>query len=164
MEFIGVFIAAISIAVAPVHIFIAFTSKIFEDRQFIRTALILTVFGCFLLIDYENMSEVQYIFGTILMYLGMNMDDGVTASLLSKIIPPHFSVGIFNVGLIVTFAGSLARGIGGFSIAVAGWIESNSEWMENIIFIPMAGLAAAGTGVVFLYYKVLTPSNEKKSA
>lgn len=157
IEFIGVYIAAVSLAVAPVHIFIAFTSKIFQDRQFIRVALILTFFGCFFLIDFDDISEFQYIFGTILMYIGMNLDDGVATSLLSKVLPPHLTVGIFNPGLIVTFGGSFARGIGGFTIAVAGWIEDDGDDIENIIFLPMALISLIVICIFCIFYKRLHP-------
>jgi MFS family permease len=159
IDFIGVYIAAVSLAVAPVHIFIAFTSKVVEDRQFIRAALFLTAVGTALLIDFGGMNEIQYILGTIIMYLGMNMDDGVSASLISKVLPPYLATGIFNAGLIVTFAGSLGRGIGGFSIAVAGWVESNNSNMENLIFIPMTALAFGSLLTFLAFYKMLCPKN-----
>ena len=160
IDFIGVYIAAVSLAVAPVHIFIAFTSKIFQDRQFIKTALILTAVGCAFLINFDDLSEVQYIIGSIIMYLGVNMDDGVTASLLSKVIPLHFSAGILNVGLIVTFAGSLARGIGGFSIAIAGFIEDDADEMENMLFVPMTLLSISACVIIVAFYRFLSAEHK----
>ena len=157
VDFIGVYIAAVSLAVAPVHIFIAFTSKIFQDRQFIRVALILTALGCVLLIDFDDISQAQYIAGTIVMYIGMNLDDGVTASLLSKVLPAHLAVGIFNPGLLITFCGSLARGIGGFTIAVAGLVENDGEDIENVLFVPLAGLAIVACAIFLGFYRYINP-------
>lgn len=165
MDFIGVYIAAVSLAVAPVHIFIAFTSDLFEDRQFIRWALFITAVGCCLLIDFDELNEIQYILGTFLMYMGMNIDDAVTASLLSKVIPPHLGLGIFNAGFIVVFVGSLARGIGGLTIALAGWYEDDVEDMENVLFIPLTLLSVL-TLVIFwvFYYTLGTQDTRKKNS
>lgn len=155
IEFVGYFIAIMSMAIAPVHIIIAYTSRRFQDRQFIEIALLLTFLGSLLLINFTHFTEMQYIVGTILMFIGMNMDDGVTASLLSKVIPPHISEGIFNAGLIVTFAGSFARGVGGFGIAIAGWIDQDPSLMENILFIPLTIVSFASLLVFMKYYNRL---------
>lgn len=155
IEFVGYYIAIMSMAIAPVHIIIAYTSRRFQDRQFIEIALLLTFLGSLLLINFTHFTEMQYIVGTILMFIGMNMDDGVTASLLSKVIPPHISEGIFNAGLIVTFAGSFARGVGGFGIAIAGWIDQDPSLMENILFIPLTIVSFASLLVFMKYYNRL---------
>ena len=88
------------------------------------------------------------------------MDDGVTASLLSKVIPLHFSAGILNVGLIVTFAGSLARGIGGFSIAIAGFIEDDADEMENMLFVPMTLLSISACVIIVAFYRFLSAEHK----
>ncbi|OMJ83096.1 hypothetical protein SteCoe_16079 [Stentor coeruleus] len=155
IEFVGYYIAIMSLAIAPVHIIIAYTSRRFQDRQFIEIALLLTFLGSLLLINFTNFTEIQYILGTILMFIGMNMDDGVTASLLSKVIPPHISEGIFNAGLIVTFAGSFARGVGGFGIAIAGWIDQDPKPMENILFIPLTIISLVSLLIFMKYYNRL---------
>jgi MFS family permease len=155
IEFVGYYIAIMSMAIAPVHIIIAYTSRRFQDRQFIEIALLLTFLGSLLLINFTHFTEMQYIIGTILMFIGMNMDDGVTASLLSKVIPPHISEGIFNAGLIVTFAGSFARGVGGFGIAIAGWIDKDPNPMENILFIPLTIISLASLLIFMKYYNRL---------
>jgi hypothetical protein len=87
------------------------------------------------------------------MFIGMNMDDGVTASLLSKVLPTYMARGIFNAGLIVTFAGSSARGVGGFLIAFAGWINSSS--IENLLFIPLSCFSLLALIVFSLFYRRL---------
>ncbi|OMJ78766.1 hypothetical protein SteCoe_21339 [Stentor coeruleus] len=164
MDFIGVYLAAVSLAVAPVHIFIAFTSDLFEDRQFIRWALFITTVGSCFLIDFDELNEIQYILGTFLMYMGMNIDDAVTASLLSKVIPPHLSLGIFNAGFIVVFVGSLARGIGGLTIALAGWYEDDAEDMENVLFIPLTLLSVITLAIFWVFYYTLGTQDTKKKS
>lgn len=157
--FIGYFIAAMSLGIAPVHILIAYTSRYIEDRQFIFVALGFTFLGSLLLIDFGVESEIQYIAGTVLMFIGMNMDDGVTASLLSKVLPSHIAEGIFNAGLIVTFAGSSARGFGGFSIAISSWIDSSSQNMENHLFIPLTLVSILALFTFYHNYSLLKVSH-----
>jgi MFS family permease len=154
-EKVGNFIAILSLGIAPVHIFIAYTSKWIQDREFIFSALVFTLLGSFLLIDFGlgSFFESQYTLGTVLMFIGMNMDDGVTASLLSKVLPTYMARGIFNAGLIVTFAGSSARGVGGFLIAFAGWINSSS--IENLLFIPLSCFSLLALIVFSLFYRRL---------
>ncbi|OMJ69406.1 hypothetical protein SteCoe_32874 [Stentor coeruleus] len=154
-EFVGFYIAIMSLAIAPVHIIIAYTSRRFQDRQYIKIALLVTFIGSLLLINFSNLSVAQYVIGTILMFIGMNMEDGATASLLSKVIPPHISEGIFNAGLVVTFAGSFARGVGSFGIAVAGWINEDPSSMENILFIPFTIVSLVSLVIFMRYYKRL---------
>ena len=158
-EYIGSYIALMSLGIAPVHIFIAYTSKYIEDRQFIFAALIFTFVGSLLLVDFGigGGFEVQYVAGTVIMFIGMNMDDGVTASLLSKILPVKMAQGILNAGLIVTFAGSSARGVGGFLIAVVGWVQKGM--MENLLFAPLTGVAFVALVVFYLFYSRLRVSH-----
>lgn len=157
--FIGYFICAMSLGIAPVHVFIAYTSKYIEDRQFILVALGFTFLGSLLLVDFGVESEIQYVAGTVLMFIGMNMDDGVTASLLSKVLPPHIAEGIFNAGLIVTFAGSSARGLGGFSIAVSSWFDPSSTSMENHLFIPLTLTSLLALFTFYSKYSLLKVSH-----
>ena len=95
--------------------------------------------------------------GTAIMFIGMNMDDGVTASLLSKILPVKMAQGILNAGLIVTFAGSSARGVGGFLIAVVGWVQDGP--MENLLFAPLTGVSLVALVVFYLFYSRLRVSH-----
>ena len=157
-EVVGWYIAGMSLGIAPVHILIAYSSKRIEDRQFIWVALTFTLLGSLLLIDFGIESEVQYIIGTVLMFIGMNMDDGVTASLLSKVLPPHIAEGIFNAGLIVTFAGSSARGLGGLSIAVSSWFDPSGFEMENHLFIPLSIISLLCLFTFHHFYSLLKVS------
>lgn len=158
-EYVGSYIALMSLGIAPVHIFIAYTSKYIEDRQFIFAALVFTFVGALLLVDFGLGTgfEAQYVVGTAIMFIGMNMDDGVTASLLSKILPVKMAQGILNAGLIVTFAGSSARGVGGFLIAVVGWVQDGP--MENLLFAPLTGVSLVALVVFYLFYSRLRVSH-----
>lgn len=155
VDFIGVFIAAMSLAVGPVYIFIGFTDDIFEDRQFTRIAMVLTFIGSGMLISYEDMYEAQYIIGTFILYLGVNMDDGITGSLLSILFNSGDTNDYINPGFLITVFGSLARGLGALSIAICGEIEDDPDDMQTLLFGPLALLVGFGLLSVVVFYSKL---------
>jgi MFS family permease len=166
IDFIGVFIASISLAVAPVYIFMGFTRDIFEDRQFTRFALILTMIGSGLLICFDDMIEIQYILGTFILYLGVNMDDGIAGSLLTKFVPDSGAHDFINTGLLITVVGSLARGIGALTVPVSGWIEDDKEIepdeIENFVFVPLTLLCIMGLCLVIGLYSLMREEKKVK--
>lgn len=149
IDFIGVYLASISLAVAPVYIFIGFTRYIFEDKQFNRIALILTLVGSGLLISFDDMSEIQYIIGTFILYLGVNMDDGIALPFLRNFLPGSGPQDFINTGLLVTMFGSLARGIGALSVPVAEWVaDDDGDDIENYVFVPVTVMCVAGLTIL----------------
>jgi MFS family permease len=160
LDFIGVFIAAMSLAVGPVYIFIGFTSDIFEDRQFTRFAMILTFIGSVMLVCYDEMYEAQYIVGTFILYLGVNLDDGIAGSLLSLIFPSSETFEYINPGFLITVFGSLARGLGAISITVAGELEDDADDLQSMIFVPLASLCGFALLAVLVFYAWLRKTNK----
>lgn len=156
IDFIGVYLASISLAVAPVYIFIGFTRYIFEDKQFNRIALILTMIGSGLLICFDDMIEIQYIIGTFILYLGVNMDDGIALPFLRNFLPGSGPLDFINTGLLVTVFGSLARGIGALSISVVGLIEEDDgDDIENLVFVPVTILCVVGLVIIVGLFSVI---------
>lgn len=167
IDFIGVFIASISLAVAPVYIFMGFTRDIFEDRQFTRFALILTMIGSGLLICFDDMIEIQYILGTFILYLGVNMDDGIAGSLMTKFVPDSGPHNFINTGLVITVIGSLARGLGALTVPVSGWFEEDdeeieSDEIENFVFVPLTLLCIIGLCLVIGLYSLMREEKRVK--
>lgn len=66
---------------------------------------------------------------------------------MSKKMPKHMAVGIWNAGFISSQAGTMGRALGNFSITIAGSINENK--IENILFIPMQIMLIAS---LFLIY------------
>lgn len=149
----GEYLAIISIAIAPVHAFIIYTSKWIEDRQFITAAQILCIIGCIFVIDYGNQNEWQYVIGTTLINIGANMIDGVSTSLVSKVIPKYIQAGIWNAGLLVTIVGSFGRAVGGGVVGIAGL--GGVHDFENNLFIPALSVCMGTFGVTAFGYKKL---------
>jgi hypothetical protein len=70
--------------------------------------------GCIVIckIPFEKYNSLQYITGCVLLFISTNALEGPNMSLLSKTIPPSWSRGFFNVGLLATEAGTIGRAIG----------------------------------------------------
>jgi hypothetical protein len=76
-------------------------------------------------------------------------------SLLSKCIPPRYSRGLFNVGLLATEAGTLGRAVGDVILTLCG-----SDGMGNILnnaFGLMSGLTAATIALCLAVFDQLEP-------
>ena len=166
IDFIGVFIASISLAVAPVYIFMGFTLDIFEDRQFTRFALILTMIGSGLLICFDDMIEIQYILGTFILYLGVNMDDGIAGSLMTRFVPDSGAQSFINTGLVITVIGSLARGLGALTVPISSWVDGDEEIesddIENFVFVPLTLLCVFGLCLVIGLYSLMKEEKRVK--
>jgi hypothetical protein len=65
-------------------------------------------------------------------FLGFAICAGVNMSLLSKVMSPRLSRGVFNCGLLSTEAGTLARALADGLITVAG-----KEGVHNLINLTM---------------------------
>mmetsp|Transcript_12492 Transcript_12492/g.18201 ORF Transcript_12492/g.18201 Transcript_12492/m.18201 type:complete len:440 (+) Transcript_12492:38-1357(+) len=155
-EFLGIYLAITLLAVSPIHILIAYTSKYVQDRQFLLIAFFFCVLGSFLLIGYGDLPVWQYVVGSVVVHLAINLSDGVSTSLTSKVLPPEIGRGFFNPGLLSTFAGSSGRAFGSSLIFVCGYLGTN-QTMENSLFVPIGLLSVVSLLVFMASYKNLVP-------
>ena len=155
-EFLGIYLAITLLAVSPIHILIAYTSKYVQDRQFLLIAFFFCVLGSFLLIGYGDLPVWQYVLGSVVVHLAINLSDGVSTSLTSKVLPPEIGRGFFNPGLLSTFAGSSGRAFGSSLIFVCGYLGTN-QTMENSLFVPIGLLSVVSLLVFMASYKNLVP-------
>jgi len=103
-------------------------------------------------------TPVQYVIGSIAIFIGTNALEGPTMSLLSKTIPKSWSRGIFNVGILATEAGTLGRAVGDVFLTACG-----SHGMGNLLnntFGIMSVLSALTLGISIHFFDYLEP-NEK---
>ncbi|CAG9323071.1 unnamed protein product [Blepharisma stoltei] len=149
----GEFLALISLISSPVHIFVAYTSKHIQDRDFIIISQVMCVLGCLFMVDFGGYSEWQYMIGAFILNLGSNMIDGVSTSLISKVIPKSIAHGIWNAGFLVTIVGQLGRAIGGGFVGVTGLGEDKSN--ENSMHITLTLLCAMSLASTMVGYKSL---------
>ncbi|XP_024536516.1 SPX domain-containing membrane protein Os06g0129400 [Selaginella moellendorffii] len=124
---VAIFLALLGLTVLPVNAVVgSCLSNIFEDRQILLAAEILTCVG--VLVSFSGpfrYTIVQYIAGAVLIFVSAEVLEGVNLSLLSKVMSSRLARGTFNGGLLSTEAGTLARVIADGTITVAGYLRED---------------------------------------
>lgn len=157
----AIFLAILTLVVCPVHFVIGTTSKYVEDRKFMTIALCLCMFGSFTLIDFDDLNIVQYTIGAFLLNLATNLSDGVSTSLVSKVLPPRINRGMFNAGLLSTISGSVGRAMAGIFVGIASNIEDDE--VENMLFIPLSFICIVSVVFTIYSYNRLVPLQTMQS-
>lgn len=76
-------------------------------------------------------------------------------SLLSKTIPPRYSRGLFNVGLLATESGTFGRAVGDVFLTLCGSGQDGLGNVLNYAFGAMAALSAATIALCLTVYDKL---------
>jgi hypothetical protein len=103
---------------------------------------------------YAQYSAHQYVAAAVVVFVATNVLEGVTMSLLSKVMSPRLSRGVFNCGLLSTEAGTLARALADGLISVAGR-SGGVAHLLNLTMLPTLALVAATTAYTCLGYHTL---------
>jgi hypothetical protein len=104
----GIYLAILGLMVMPANWMVAFASQYLMDRDLMVICQIVMLWGCLAILQFsETYSIVHYLIGTSLIFVFANALEGPNMSLLSKTIPPQYSRGLFNVGLLATESGTL---------------------------------------------------------
>lgn len=157
----AIFLAIVTLVVCPIHFVIGTTSKHVEDRKFMTIALVLCLFGSFIMIDFDDITIVQYTIGAFLLNLATNLSDGVSTSLTSKVLPPRINRSTFNAGLLSTIAGSIGRAMAGILVGIASNIEDDE--VENMLFIPLFLVCSVSLAFTLYSYDRLVPLQTMQS-
>ena len=108
------------------------------------------------MIDFSlngSMLIYQYLAGILVVFLGSQIMEGVSTSILSKCMPKTLAIGICNSGFISTQAGTSGRAVGNFSITLAGM---NGEiGIENLVFVPLAVTTLVALILTVVFYGAL---------
>lgn len=115
-----------------------------------------------------NYTEIQYMLAVSLLYGMLNITEGVTMSLLSKLVSPALAQGTFNSAFLTSEAGTFGRVLGDVSItvmAVAAGKSANSADsttspspfdLVNLFYLPLiVGLIVSIVLVYGLYDRLL---------
>ena len=115
--------------------------------------------GCLAILQYTDRYTVpHYLFGSILIFVSSNCLEGPNMSLLSKTIPPRYSRGLFNVGLLATESGTLGRAVGDVILTLCG--ANGLGRILNNSFGAMSALSAATIGLCLFVYDKLEPRSD----
>jgi len=151
---VGVYMAVLGLLMLPSNMIVAYLSRSYEDRYLIMMLQVGMVLGCLLIMKYSaHYSVLQYVVGSLVVFLSAAMLEGPNMSLLSKIIPKSWSEGFFNVGLLATEAGTLGRAV---ADAFLVWCGSGGiECLLNHTFGTLLGICVVSLLATWRCYGLL---------
>ena len=155
----GIYLAILGLMVMPANWVVAYGSQFLMDRDLMMITMIIMLWGCLAILQFsETYSIVHYIVGTSLIFVAANALEGPNMSLLSKTIPPQYSRGLWNVGLLATESGTLGRAVGGVILTISG--SQGLGHIFNIVFGIMAGLSLTTIILCISVYKDLVEDDD----
>jgi MFS family permease len=154
---VGIYLAGLGLLVLPANACVALLAQSYDDREFIVGIQLFMFLGCISILQYTTVYPLwQYIIASIILFISTNALEGPNMSLLSKTIPPSWSKGIFNVGLLATEAGTLGRAIGDVLLTIFG--SAGLEHLLNRTFGSLAVLSFGTLVISLRFYDFLEPS------
>ena len=152
----GSYLALLGFLVLPANWVVARIAMRYDDRELILATEICMLLGCVGIIKYTSTYETwQYIFASIVIFIGVNALEGPTMSLLSKSIPMHYRRGFFNVGLLATESGTLGRAVGDVILTLCG--SGGMQTILNYAFGAMSMFSVATITITLHFYNYLAP-------
>lgn len=163
----GWFLAALGLLVLPAIWLVTYASQFYEDRYLILYSVIGTLLGCFTMLQYRphhhhagsNYNSVQYMVGTIVLFIFPNTMEAPAMSLLSKNIPSSLSRGLFNLGFFTTEAGFSGRVVADSFLTWCG--SFGTEHLVNNVFGFLTLLNLATLAIVYSHMHVLVDPSKK---
>jgi MFS family permease len=154
---VGLFLGLLGLTVLPISAVVGnYISNIYEDRLVVLWSQIFTAVGVvaiFCFSPWLAYSPYQYIAAAILIFVSTNVLEGVNMSLLSKVMSPRLSMGVFNCGLLSTEAGTLARALADGLISVVG--RGGQANLLNFTMIPTLSIVVYTTIYTWVGYYTL---------
>jgi MFS family permease len=156
----GTYLAVLGLLVLPANGVVAFLAQSYDDRELMLATECFMLTGCLAILHYVGTTYTmeQYMLGSFLIFVSTNALEGPTMSLLSKTIPPYYSRGVLNVGLLATEAGTLGRAVGDIILTICG--ARGLEYILNNAFGSMAVLSIGTMVLTRYFYDHLEPLEE----
>jgi hypothetical protein len=150
---VALFLALLGLTVLPVNWVVgSYASNLFQDRQLLIGAELLTCAGLVLSFDYKIFpyTATQYLVGGFILFVSSEVLEGVNLSLLSKVMSSKLSRGTYNGGLLSTEAGTLARVVSDCTITLAGYLGTGM--LLNATLAPTLLIGILGVvGTLYTY-------------
>lgn len=135
---VSIFLSLLGLTVLPISAVVGnCISNIYEDRLVVLWTQIFTGVGVLVILCYGPFlpyNAYQYVTAAVIIFVSTNVLEGVNMSLLSKVMSPRLSRGVFNCGLLSTEAGTLARALADGMITIAG--RAGVENVINYTMVP----------------------------
>ena len=120
----GCFLTVLGSLTLPLNYLIGYVSRTRDDRYLAAIMQSFVILGLVVLLFHSRGGAAslvaQFCAGGIIVFSASSMLEGVTMSLLSKVVPASLASGVFNAGLLATEAGTLGRACGDFIVTGVG--------------------------------------------
>lgn len=83
---------------------------------------------------------MQFVVGSLVIFVSVAVMEGVDSSLMSKVIPPVLAGGTFNSGLLAAHVSTLAKAIGDAMITI---ISMNANELIDGLYAPILAITIA---------------------
>ncbi|XP_057838256.2 SPX domain-containing membrane protein OsI_17046 isoform X2 [Cryptomeria japonica] len=152
---VAIFLALLGLTVLPVNLILGnYIGNIFEDRQLIIAAEILTCLGILITFKYpSHYSVAQYVTGSFVTFVSAEVLEGVNLSLLSKVMSSRLARGTYNGGLLSTEAGTLARVLADLSITFVGYL--GTKHLLDLTLLPSLFIGILSIAATYYTYNLL---------
>jgi hypothetical protein len=108
-----------------------------------------------LLVSYseEQLFEEQYIAGTVILFVSINISEGTSNSLLTKLLPKNLARGFFNAGFLCSLFALGGKLLGNILMTIAAL--HGVECIMNRVFITGSVVMVATLLINSIYYRKL---------
>ncbi len=156
--------------IIPACLFAGYLSTKYEDRLMALCFLSVTLFGMVIMFDVSDLmnyhasmtyneffmlstGEFRYVTGSLIAFIGVEVCESFTASMMSKVVPSKMATGTFNAGLLETLVGTGGRAIGDLFVTAMGLLSIRN--LLNLLILPGMGLVASSIIMILWNYELL---------
>lgn len=170
IEDVGVLQLANGIIVIPACFMAGYLSSKYEDRVMALCFLSVSLIGMAIMFDPTDLTgyqkneqynefnvlstgPVRYVAGSLIAFVGVEVCESFSASMMSKVIPSKMAKGTFNSGLLETLVGTGGRAMGDIFVTLMGYISIRD--LLNLMILPGMGLVASSIIMILWNYDLL---------
>lgn len=170
IEDVGTLQVVNGLIIVPVCFFAAYLSTKYEDRVMTLCFLFVTLIGMLIMFDLSDFvnyhasltyneysvfstGPISYVTGSLIAFIGVEVCESFTASMMSKVVSSKLAEGTFNAGLLQTLVGTGGRALGDIFVTAMGLISIRN--LLNLLILPGMGLVASSIMLILWNYELL---------
>ncbi|KAK1740217.1 MFS transporter [Skeletonema marinoi] len=170
IEDVGALQVVNGLIIIPACLVAGYLSTKYEDRLMALCFLSVTLIGMVIMFDLSDLMNYHtsvtyneyfmlstgpfsYVTGSLIAFIGVEVCESFTASMMSKVVPSKMAKGTFNAGLLETLVGTGGRAMGDLFVTVMGLISIRN--LLNLLILPGMGLVASSIIMILWNYELL---------
>jgi hypothetical protein len=170
IEDVGALQVVNGLIIIPACLAAGYLSTKYEDRVMALCFLSVTLFGMVIMFDLSDLinyhtsmtyneyfllstGPVGYVTGSLIAFIGVEVCESFTASMMSKVVPSKMAKGTFNAGLLETLVGTGGRAFGDLFVTLMGLVSIRN--LLNLLILPGMGLVASSIIMILWNYELL---------